>query len=140
MERLAIHLALHGAAVLTIGILAGLFLYLAILKKGNVDGWHIVHSGGSARGIMLMALAAIIRLPALPFWELAAMASLLIFFTWTSMAAMIIRAVTGERGFRFDGSATNRFVWVLYAAGIVAVVPGCILLIRGLLNALWSQS
>ena len=37
MERLAIHLALHGAIVLTISILCGLFLYLAILNKKQVS-------------------------------------------------------------------------------------------------------
>jgi hypothetical protein len=139
MERLALHLALHGAAVLTISIFAGLMVYLAILRKRNPDAWHVVHAGGSSRGIMLIALAAIIRLPALPFWKLATMAFLLIFFAWTSMTAMILRAVTGERGLGFNGSATNRLVWVLYAAGTVAVFPGCILLIHGLLNALRVQ-
>jgi hypothetical protein len=139
MEKLAIHLALHGAAVLTIGILGGLMLYLAILRRKETGSWHVVHAGGTARGIMLIALAAIIQLPALPFWKLATMVFLLIFFVWTSMAAMVIRALTGEPGFRFEGSAANRFVWVLYALGTVAVVPGCILLIHGLLRALWLQ-
>ena len=139
MERLAIHLALHGAIVLTISMLAGLFVYLTILKKGNVDAWRVVHAGGSSRGIMLIALGAIIRLPVLPFWKLSTMAWLLVFFTWTSMLAMIVRAVTGERGLGFNGSATNRLVFVLYAAGTIAVFPGCILLIHGLLRALWMQ-
>jgi hypothetical protein len=136
MEKLALHLALHGAAVLTIGILAGLFVYRAILTKGSPDAWHVVHAGGTARGLMLMALAALIRLPALPFWKLSAMAWMLIFFAWASMLAMILRAVTGERGLGFKGSATNRLVFALYAAGAVAVFPGCILLVHGLFDAL----
>jgi hypothetical protein len=139
MERLAIHLALNGALVLTLGIAAGLMVYLDILKRGTSDAWHVVHAGGTSRGIMLIALAAIIRLPVLPFWKLTTMAWLLVFFAWTSMLAMIIRGVTGQRGLGFHGSATNRLVWALYAAGTVAVFPGCILLVHGLLSALWTQ-
>ena len=70
MERLAIHLALHGAIVLTISILCGLFLYLAILNKKQVSAWHLVHSSGTARGIMLIALAAIISYPVFPYGNL----------------------------------------------------------------------
>ena len=139
MDGLAIHLALHGALVLTVSVLGGLLVYVSILRKGNVTGWHVVHAGGSARGILLIALAAIIRLPVLPDWKLSTMAWLLIVFAWTTMLAMIIAAATGERGLGFKGSGTNRLVWVLYAVGTVAVFPGCILLIHGLLNALWPQ-
>ena len=136
MDRLEIHLALHGAIVLTVGIFAGLMVYLDILKNRSPDAWHVVHAGGTARGIMLIALAATVRLPDLPPWKIATMAWLLVFFVWTSMAAMILRAVTGARGLGFSGSATNRLVFVLYAAGTAAVFPGCVLLIHGLVNAL----
>ena len=69
-----------------------LLLYRAILFNGREAAWHLVHAGGSARGIMLMALAAIIHLPALPAWQLATIAGLIIFFAWTSMLAMLIAA------------------------------------------------
>jgi len=84
-----------------------------------------------------MAPAAVIRLPALPPWKLSTLVWLMIFFTWTSMLAMVIAAASGERGLGFNGSNTNRLVYVLYALGTIAVFPGCVLLIHGLLNALW---
>lgn len=71
MARLPIHLALHGVLILTISILGGLFLYKAILEKKNEADWHLLHAGGSARGILLIALASIIHIPVLPQWPLA---------------------------------------------------------------------
>lgn len=136
MEKLAIHLALHGAAILTISLLAGLFLYSSILKNKNVAAWHLVHAGGSGRGVMLIALAAIMPLPKLPFWQLSTLIWLVIFFTWTSMLAMIIRAFSGKRGLRCEGSNANKLVFILYALGTIAIFPAFLLLIAGLINAL----
>jgi hypothetical protein len=136
MQTLAIQLALNGAAVLLVSLLAGLLLYRAILFNGREAAWHLVHAGGSARGIMLMALAATIHLPALPDWQLASIAGLIIFFAWTSMLAMLIAAATGERGLRCSGSFANRLVYLLYGVGTVAVFPAFLWLIAGLLRAL----
>lgn len=63
---------------------------------------------------MLTALAAIFRLPALPMWELSLVAWLFIFFAWTSVFAMVIAAASGQRGLGFNGSSTNKLVFVLY--------------------------
>lgn len=136
MVKLAVFLALNGAVVLTIGIVGGLFLYRAILRKGNEAAWHLVHSGVSGRGVMLIALAAIIHLPVLPMLLLSALVWLVIIFTWTSTLAMFLVAVSGERGFRYNGSLTNRLVYILYVIGTIAIFPACLLLIVGLLNAL----
>ena len=66
MHELTILLALNGAVVLTISIAAGLFLYRAILHERSDEArWHLVHLGGTVRGVMLIALAAIVPLPAL---------------------------------------------------------------------------
>jgi hypothetical protein len=40
MERLAIYLALHGASVLTISLVAGLLLHKAIRLGRPVAAWH----------------------------------------------------------------------------------------------------
>jgi len=135
VDKLAIHLAFHGVLVLTVSVLGGLLLYRAILKTTNAADWHLLHAGGSARGIMLIALAAIIHLPALPASQLTLLVWLVIYFVWTSTLAMLIRAVTGEPGFKFSGSSTNKLVFVLYASGAVALFPGLFLLLFGLLNA-----
>jgi hypothetical protein len=136
MDKLAILLALHGAAVMLVSLCAGLFTYKAILHEERVAAWHLAHAGGTARGVMLMALAAIVRLPALPLWELSLVAWLLIFFTWTSVFAMVLAAASGQRGLGFRGSITNKLVFVLYLVGGVAVFPASVALIAGLLRAL----
>ena len=137
MDQLAIHLALHGVIVLTISIIAGILLYGAILKKvKNESAWHVVHAGGTVRGVMLIALAAIIHIPVLPSWQLTSAVWLIIFFVWTSMLAMIIAAASGERGLGLFGSMTNKLVYILYGLGTIAIFPGCFLLIFGLYKAL----
>jgi hypothetical protein len=67
---LALHLALHGTVVLTVSIVGGLLLYRTILKRTDESQWHLLHAGGTARGIMLIALAGIVRLPALSLGQL----------------------------------------------------------------------
>jgi hypothetical protein len=136
LERLAIHLALNGALVLTVSLIAGMFLYLAIRNEKEQAAWHLLHAGGTGRGVMLLALAAIIEYPVLPAWQLTTTAWLFIVFSWTSMAAMTTRAVTGERGLRCEGSFANKLVYICYALATVAIFPAIALLIYGLLKAL----
>lgn len=139
MDQLVIILALNGALVLTVSLFAGLFLYLAILNGKDQAAWHLLHAGGTGRGVMLLALAALIERPALSL-ELATIAAwLIIFFVWTSMLAMGIRAVFGDRGLRLEGSFANRTVYLSYALGTLTVFPGFALLIYGLVKALWPS-
>ena len=133
---LAIHLALHGAAVMLVSLCAGLFTYRANLHDERAAAWHLAHAGGTARGVMLIALGAIARLPALPQWEISLVAWLFIFFTWTSVFAMLIAAASGQRGLRFSGSNTNKLVFALYVVGGVAVFPASVVLLVGLFRAL----
>lgn len=136
MEALRLHLALHGLAVLTVSIVAGLILWRVLSRERDGADWHLVHASGSVRGVLLIALAAIIHLPALPPWLMAAVTWQFIFFAWTSLAAMFIRALSGERGFYASGSLANRIVFGLYAAGAIALVPACLTLLAGLVRAL----
>lgn len=136
IEELKVILALNGVGVIIVSLVGGLLLYRAILKDGNATDWHLLHAGGSARGIMLLALAGMIHLPALSFWQLWTANWLIIFFVWTSTLAMILRAITGERGFGLSGSTANKLIYILYAAGTAAVFPGFVWLAIGLLKAL----
>ncbi len=136
MQQLAIFLALNGAMVLFISMVAGMCLYLAILGERDQAAWHLLHAGGSGRGVMLLALAALVDYPALPPWLLSLTAGLIVFFVWTSMLAMGIRAVLGDRGLRFEGGFANRLVWVSYGLGTIAIFPAFAILIYGLAAAL----
>ena len=136
MDKLIVILALNGALVLTLSMVAGLFLYLAIKDDKEQAAWHLLHAGGTGRGVMLLALAAIIDYPALPLWQSASIAWLVIFFVWTSMFAMGIRALCGERGLRLTGSVANKAVYLLYALVTVAIFPAFAWLIYGLVRAI----
>ena len=129
-------LALKGAAILCVSLVAGLLLYGAILRKGNQHGWHLLHAGGSGRGLLLLALAATIHLAALDPWLLATAAWLIIFFAWASTIAMLMAAATGERGFRWADPVANRLAHALYVMGATAVFPAFLVLILGLVLAL----
>ena len=137
MNNLVLILALNGALVLLISLVAGMFLYLAILHQRDQAAWHLLHAGGAGRGVMLLALAALVEYPALSFDLLAAAIGMILFFVWTSMLAMATRAICGDRGLRFEGSYANRLVWVSYALGTLTVFPGFFLLIYGFAKALW---
>jgi hypothetical protein len=136
MNTLAIFLALNGAAVLTVSLVAGLLLYRAILRQKDEHGWHLLHAGGSGRGVMLLALAATIHLSALPAWLMWSVAGFILFFAWTSTLAMIIVAMTGERGFGWSGPMANKVAFALYATGTAAVLPAFLVLMTGLAVAL----
>ena len=136
MDKLAVRLALQGAIVLAVSLVSGFMTHRAIVRDGNVAAWHLAHAGGSARGVMLMALAAIVRLIVLPASQLLILFWLVVFFTWTSVAAMILAAASGQRGQRFEGSNLNRLVYALYFVGVVAVFPAGVVLIIGLFRAL----
>jgi hypothetical protein len=139
MVQLAMILALNGALVLLVSLVAGMFLYLAILRERDQASWHLLHAGGTGRGVMLLALATLIEYPALSFELLSAAIWMILFFVWTSMLAMATRALSGERGLRFEGGFANRLVWISYALGTLTVFPGLVLLIYGFARALWPS-
>ena len=85
---------------------------------------------------MLLALAATIRLAALPPWLAWTSALLIVVFSWASTVAMLLAAVTGQRGFDWSGSPANRLAFALYVIGVIAVLPGFAILIIGLVSSL----
>jgi hypothetical protein len=136
MERLAVYLALHGATILAVSLVAGLLLHRTIRLGRPVAAWHLAHAGVSSRGVMLMAMAPLTSWLALTPFQLLAFVWLILGFVWTSTAAMVVAAATGERGLTWTGSLLNRVVFALYVASAVAVVPAAMLLIAGLIARL----
>ncbi len=85
---------------------------------------------------MLLALAATIRLPVLPESHLWWLSALIVFFTWASVLAMLLRALTGQKGFDPAGPLSNRVVFGLYGSGALALFVGLLWFIIGLFRAL----
>jgi hypothetical protein len=128
-------LALNGVFFVLFGSLVGLILARNLHLGKAAQDWHLLHSGGTSRGIMLLALAATVPLAELPFSHLCLASGLVVLFVWTSIAAMSLRAVKGVKGFHPHGSAANRLVFVLYAIGTIALSVGLVWLMVGFLRA-----
>lgn len=135
MDPLALQLALHGALVVTLSLVAGLFLHKAIRLEQPVGPWHLAHAGVSGRGVMLLALAPVVGWVALPPHWREAFVWLILTFTWSSTAAMILAAVTGARGVTWTGSGTSRMVFVLYVISAITAFPAAGILVVGLWRA-----
>ena len=136
MGPLSIHLALHGVLVLLASVLCGVTLWRVMLRSGREHAWHLIHAGGSVRGVLLIALAAVV--PYLPLTNVAltAFVWLMIVSIWASMFAMLIAAITGDRGLQNAGTSANRLVYFLYAIHAVTLFPAFFILIYGLIKAL----
>lgn len=136
METIPAVLALNGVLVVFLSSAAGLALYVTLLRRGDPHDWHLLHAGGAARGVLLIGLAGVVHLLDMPPSLATAAAWLIIAFVWASTLAMTLRGVTGETGFGFSGALANRIGFVLYVIGVLALLPGLILLGWGFARAL----
>ena len=136
MDRLAAFLALNGCLALVATMIGGLLLYRSIVDGRRPEDWHLVHAGGTSRGVMLLALAATIRFAELPQSQLELASKLIVYFVWASILAMFLRAATGHLGYSLKGPALNRLIFLLYASGVAAVFVGFAWLIYGFIVAL----
>ncbi len=136
MERISVLLALNGVALILFASLIGLALARALHRGEVSEHWHLLHASGTSRGIMLLALSAAIEFSDLSVIGLAWAVGLVVFFAWTSVLAMFVRGLSGERGFHPGGSRTNKVVFYLYASGAISLPVGLAWLLVGFWNAL----
>lgn len=124
MTTLPALLVLNGLLIVFLSSVAGLVLYRTLLRDADPHDWHLLHAGGSARGILLIALGGTVHLAALPKGQAALAAMLVMAFVWASTLAMLLGAISGESGFSFSGRAANRLGFALYVIGAVCLFPG----------------
>ncbi len=136
MEQSAVYLAFHGVLVLIVSLVSGRWFSKAIITGGNDVAWRVVHSGGSMGGIMLIAFSSLVPIIVLPQWASTLFIWLMILGTWLFIIAMLIAAITGERGLKTGGSLINRGVYFSYLIGALFSLIGCGLLLVGLYRAL----
>jgi hypothetical protein len=136
MDSLGAFLALNGVMIVFIGSAAGLGLYRTLLGEREPHDWHLLHAGGTARGILLIALGGTVRFAALPVTQAWIASGLVVVFVWASTLAMLLRAVTGETGFAFSGALANRLGFLLYGIGAVSLALGLVWLCWGFGRAL----
>lgn len=132
VDTLALHLALHGAIVLLLGLIGGLYFARAIRRGRGEVAWRVVHAGGCLAGALLLALAWPIRLVGGPEVLRLALAGTLILATYLLVLGMFIAAGTAERGIPGGGSRLNRLVALLYQLGSAMALLASGLLVLGL--------
>ena len=137
LENLSVFLAVNGVVVLLFSSLIGLALARALYRDDLSEHWHLLHASGTSRGVMLLALATTIQFAELPPTSLVFASGLVVFFVWTSLLAMLVRGLSGERGFHPGGSHANKVVFYLYASGAVTLLIGLVWLGVGFLRA-WN--
>lgn len=136
MEQNIIYLALHGVLILTVSLISGGWFAKAINTRGNDVAWRVVHSGGSMGGIMLIAFSSLVPIIVLPRWSVTVFVWSVILSAWLFIIAMMVAAISGERGLKTGGSLINRGVYYLYLFGALFSLIGCGLLLIGLYSAL----
>lgn len=131
IARLQLHVILHGAIVLTIGLLCGL-PFGAVAARA----WRVAHAGGAALGVMLIAIAAV--LPRLRLTDLAAslLAWSLIASAYSFTGGVVLAAITGARGLQAAGSAADVIVFLDYLVGALGTLVAVGLTIAGAATAL----
>ena len=136
VEQHIIYLALNGVLVLIVSLASGHWFARAIIKQGNEVAWRVVHSSGCMTGIMLIVFSSLIPILVLPQWAMMLFAWSIIFGTWIFLIALIIAAMSGERGLKSSGSRINRGLFFSFIAGALLTYIGCSILLAGLIRAL----
>ncbi len=133
MENIHLHYFLNGLIVLLVGLLGGFPFASAIKRKnGKEVAWRVVHSGSSMAGIMLIAIGVVVDylcinplLNCIIFWGI-------ISSTYLFVIAMVLAAITGERGIDAKETlkTTNwKIVYYMYGAAATLSIISISLLI-----------
>ena len=138
IARLQLHVILHGAIVLLVGLLCGLPFGSVAMRAGDeaARAWRVAHAGGAATGTMLIAIAAV--LPRLRLTDLLAwlLAWTLIVSAYSFTLGVIVAAITGARGLAAGGSAASVVVFLAYVVGATGALLAVGLTIAGAAAAL----
>ena len=138
IARLQLHVILHGAIVLFVGLVCGIPFGSVAARAGDeaARAWRVAHAGGAALGVMLIAIAAV--LPRLRLTDLVAslLAWSLIVSAYSFTAGVVLAAITGARGLRAGGSAANVLVFLAYLVGALGTLLAVALTIAGAAAAL----
>ena len=138
IERLQLHVILHGAIVLLVGLLCGIPFGSVAARAGDdaARAWRVAHAGGAMLGVMLIAIAAV--LPQLRLTDLVAslLAWSLVIGAYSFTLGVILAALTGARGLEPGGSATNVVVFLAYLVGALGTLLAVALTIAGAAAAL----
>jgi hypothetical protein len=125
-------LALHGAVVLLLGLLAGLPAVSEELAGIQPTTWRAAHGALLLAGVWMLATGALLPGLVLPPGRRNALAWSLIATGYAFSAAVLIQAVTGVRALAPHGTLSS---WVAYLANLTTVATGLLAALLTLLGA-----
>ena len=115
-------LLFHGAVVLLIGLLAGA-PYGRALASGaalpRAEAWRAAHTGLVGTGVMTLVFGLMLRQWHAEGAAANAAAVIAIVAAYAFSAAMILAAVSGQRGLSAAGPLANRLVFAGYVLGVL---------------------
>jgi len=123
----------HGAAVIWVGLLAGLPFGLVVMGRmeGEVRAWHMAHLEGVLNGLLTFGAAAALKHLSLDEQRLWLYAWSFILAAWGNVVASILAALVHQRGLELAPPMTNIMVFTLFVIAVVAVLVGLYLMMRG---------
>lgn len=127
-------LALHGAIVLLLGLLAGLPAVAEELAGVQPTTWRAGHGALLLAGVWLLATAALLPGLVLRPGQRKALTWSLIATAYAFTSAVLIQAITGVRALAPHGTVSS---WVAYMANLSTVATGLLATLLTLLGA-WA--
>jgi len=133
-------MALHGVAVIVLGLLAG-FPYTFVVTgamAGDERAWKMAHEEGIQNGLLILAIAGVGGRLVLDRRRSSLCAWSLILAGYGNVIASVVGAATGNRGLAFLPPVANLVVYLLFVLAVVGVVVGLVLVAQGARAALRS--
>lgn len=131
----ALHLALHGAMVLLVGLLMGA-PYASAIKRGaaahTVNAWRVAHASLPMGATLMLATASVMAV--IPMAEtLRWLASVpMIVSAYAFCVSTSLAAMTGERGLQSGGQGWGRVVYGLNMVGVLGSLVSAVVLLCAL--------
>lgn len=139
-SRHRLQMALHGALVILLGLLAGIPYALVVTGAmgGEERAWRMAHAEGIQNGMMMLAVAGIAGRLSLDARRSSLCAWSLIVASYGNVIASIVGASTGNRGLALAMPLANVVVYALFVVAIFGVLTGLGLVVQGARAALRS--
>ncbi len=123
----------HGAAVIWVGLLAGLPFGLVAMGRleGDVRAWRMAHLEGVLNGLLTIAAGAALKHLSLDERRVPLYAWSFIVAAWGNIVASIIAALVRQRGLELAPPLSNIVVFTLFVIAVLGVFVGLYLMMRG---------
>lgn len=137
-SRSRLLMILHGAAVILLGLAAGIPYALVVTGSlaGEERAWRMAHAEGLQNGMLMLAVAGIGGRLVLDEKRSSSLAWSLIAASYGNVIASILGAATGNRGLEAVAPLANLVVFSLFVVAMGGVLTGLLLVVAGAREAM----